>query len=184
MAYWSSLPEILSLGGFVAGLALATAVVVWTAAVLAAGAWFEHRAAAFALFLANAIVGSVVGFATGLSRVAVVGEVIPAVLVFFGGFSAYLFGIDAKKGMLAALCLITFCIAFFLQVTESANLRAVAEAETRLRDVCLAQFTAPSWNAGDYDAKNRILDCVTILRVERSKLTATGNVPPLQITPR
>jgi hypothetical protein len=178
MMSWGEIHETLSLGAVIAGLALAIAVVVWTAAALGLRAHAADRASAFVLIFAIAIVGSIVGFATGLSRTGVVGEVVPAVLVFFGGFSAYLFGVEAKKGALAALCLVAFSATFFIQSVESSRLRGRAEAEDQLREACFAQLTATAWSQNDYEAKNKILDCETVVGVVRAR-SRLGRLIPL-----
>jgi hypothetical protein len=125
------------LGAICVAVAIAAAAVIWILTLAGWRSGFQDRAITLAMLFALALVGTIVGLATGLSRVGAVGNVVPAVLVFFGGLSAYLFGQDKAKGLVASLCVVAFTVGFFAFITVGATMRERSEARHTLEDACL-----------------------------------------------
>jgi hypothetical protein len=160
------------LGAICVAVALAAAAVISILALVGWRSGFKDRAITLAMLFTLALVGTIVGLATGLSRVGAVGNVVPAVLVFFGGLSAYLFGQDKDKGLVASLCVVAFTVGFFAFITVGATMRDRSEARQALEGACLT--VKPAQTAGPDTAMLAGLDCPdTIaylrLRAEQSR---------------
>jgi len=95
------------------------------------------------LVVAMAILGSISGFAGGLSRVGVVGDIIPAALALTGGVSAYLFGVDRSKGVIASLCAAAFALSLGFGYSSGASIRGGSERQTAIVQECKTAMLQP-----------------------------------------
>jgi hypothetical protein len=104
-----------------------------------------------------ALTGHVSGFVSGISRIAVVGTVLPAVLALIGGINIYVFGTDNKYKIVIGYCISVFMLMLYFGIESGAYqreasresyLRYLSEQEFRLRsfrnDLNLPQ-DIPSW---------------------------------------
>lgn len=96
----------------------------------------EERSKIFVLIAGLAVLGAVSGVAGGTSRVGVVGDVIPAALGLVGGVSAYLFGVDRSKGLVASVCAAAFALSLGLGYAAGAGSRSEAEGKQARLDFC------------------------------------------------
>lgn len=85
--------------------------------------------------------GAAAGFAGGMSRVGVVGEVVAASLALAGGVSAYLFGVDRSKGTIASLGAAAFAIALIAAFSAGSENRVATERYALARDNCYKLLT-------------------------------------------
>lgn len=86
--------------------------------------------------VALSLVGAVAGYTGGLSRVGVVGEVIPAALSIIGGLAIYLFGVKKVESGILPIAVIAFAGSLFIGFAESANKRAHAESFGLIEQKC------------------------------------------------
>ncbi len=144
----------MTLGHFIAGpLAdIATAAGVAGAVVLAlflavarAGELETHGPRTVALLVGGvAFVGASAGYAGGLSRDGVVGDIVPAVLAIVGGASAYLFGAKEEPKLVAAPVAAALALSLILGYETGADKRGGFEARLDIIDRCLTAFSAPA----------------------------------------
>jgi hypothetical protein len=101
----------------------------------------EARVTLTILIMTVSTLGAVAGFAGGLSRVGVVGDVIPAALTLLGGLSVYLFGADRSKGVVVSLCSASFALALLLGYSTGTGRRTSIEHYETAQKVCFDAFT-------------------------------------------
>ena len=89
------------------------------------------------LFVCLGILGAAAGLAGGQSRVGVVGDIYSAAFVFMGGGAAYLFGIDASRGGIVALCCAVFGLSLFAGFHNGAVERGFDDEQRELRSACM-----------------------------------------------
>ena len=58
------------------------------------------------------------GFLSGISRVAVLGTVMPAILALIGGVNIYVFGSDSKYKLVVGYCIALFALMLFVGIEE------------------------------------------------------------------
>lgn len=103
----------------------------------------DERKSLVILIFGLATLGAVAGVAGGSSRVGVVGDVIPAALALAGGVSAYLFGVDRSKGLVASFCAAAFALSLGLGYATGAGNRGVTENKAENLAFCRALFQKP-----------------------------------------
>lgn len=113
--------DALTLFGLFAASCAATLLLAW---MLSPN---EDKRPLLGLIAGLAMLGTVAGYAGGLSRTAVVGDIIPAALALAGGAAAYLFGTDRSKGLIASICAVAFGAALFLGFASGAAKRGTIE---------------------------------------------------------
>lgn len=108
---------------------------------LATAPWMEKalRLQVFLLLLAVGMIGALVGGTGGMSRVGVVGDLVPAALTTLGAATVYLFSQDRPQGSLVSLSVICFCVAMGFSYSLNANLRGNIET----RQMCIDIFSNP-----------------------------------------
>lgn len=92
------------------------------------------------LMLSVSILGGVAGYAGGLSRVGVVGEIIPAALSLVGGVVVYVFGVNQSKGATVAVLVTAFALSLFVNYGVSAKLRQPGEKLQQRLEICTKLF--------------------------------------------
>jgi len=95
------------------------------------------------LIVGLAVLGSVAGIAGGISRVGVVGDIIPAALGLVAGVSFYLFGVDQSKGIVASLCATAFALALGFGYAAGAGNRDIRDRFDRNLAFCSDGFSNP-----------------------------------------
>jgi hypothetical protein len=103
------------------------------------------------LIFSLAIIGSVSGFAAGLSRVGVVGQLVPSALTLLGGVVVYLFGAEERKGAFASLGAMAFIVALLVNLQAAAKWRESHD----LFDKRVAYCTKLYSNADIYDSLSK-----------------------------
>jgi len=78
-----------------------------------------------------ALLGVVVGYATGLSRSSAVGDVLPAVLTFLGALSVYLMAQEKKSALIAAVCVLVISVSLIAGMGYGSRLRFVHELQAK-----------------------------------------------------
>lgn len=89
-------------------------------------------------------IGAISGYLSGLSRVSVVGQVIPAVLSLVGGFAIYLFGVKKVDSLFLPGSILAFALALAVALSEGANKRVVATNFGLMQEKCFDFFMNPS----------------------------------------
>lgn len=89
------------------------------------------------------LLGCMTGYAGGNSRVGVVGDIIPAVLTFFGGLVVYIFGVKSKMSVLTPFLVSAFVIALFIGYGMGAKKRHLFEIREARKQVCIEVFSDP-----------------------------------------
>lgn len=92
------------------------------------------------LIFGLATLGAVAGIAGGSSRVGVVGDVIPAALALVGGVTAYLFGVERSKGLIASFCAAAFALSLGIGYAAGAGNRSVTENKAENLAFCRALY--------------------------------------------
>ncbi|MEP3297639.1 MAG: hypothetical protein ABJO27_14405 [Pseudoruegeria sp.] len=100
----------------------------------------EERKSLIILIFGLSTLGAVAGVAGGSSRVGVVGDVIPAALALAGGVSAYLFGVDRSKGLVASFCAAAFALSLGLGYATGAGNRSVTDNKAENLAFCRALY--------------------------------------------
>ncbi len=131
------------------------------------------------LVLSTAILGAVAGISGGMSRVGVVGDVIPAVLVLVGGVSVYLFGIDRSKGIIASLTTTALSLSLVISYALGSNHRGHIEIFADLKQTCFKAMTDPKL-LSEEDAFCRFSNmmgrvCMNILADQETRAFPLGN---------
>ena len=121
-----------------------TSIFVWLARVLVDKSINGERLEYFILVLTIAVLGGVAGYAGGLSRIGVVGDVIPAALSLVGGLSIYIFGINKERNVSVALLVVCFALSLFITYALSANLRADGEKYQKIVEYCTKIYGDPA----------------------------------------
>jgi peptidoglycan/LPS O-acetylase OafA/YrhL len=93
------------------------------------------------LLFALAIVGAVAGYAGGMSRTGVVGDIIPAFLGLLGGVGVYLFGVDKSRGVSTSFGAAALSIALILGYASGADRRKTPEDHREIRAICADAYT-------------------------------------------
>ncbi|SIQ43935.1 hypothetical protein SAMN05880590_104113 [Rhizobium sp. RU35A] len=139
-----------------------------------------ERSNILVLIVGLAVLGAVSGVAGGSSRVGVVGDVIPAALGLVGGVSAYLFGVDRSKGLVASVCAAAFALSLGLGYAAGAGSRTETEDKQARLDFC-EKLLADAKVWADDRAFCRV---VTVFGEECSWLLADGfsRVPEVGVT--
>lgn len=88
-----------------------------------------------------AIIGACAGLAGGMSRVGVVGSIIPAFLGLLGGFSIYLFGVDQTKGVIMSFGAAALSLALVVSYSTGAHTRNVSDDHRNIRSICAEAYT-------------------------------------------
>lgn len=87
----------------------------------------------FLIIFSISTIGSIVGFISGLSRVGVAGQVITAVLVFFGAGVAYIYNLDKlKKAFISSLVILSFSTSMIMEYYYSTLIRTKSETENNI----------------------------------------------------
>lgn len=92
------------------------------------------------LVFSMAVIGSVAGLAGGMSRVGVVGDIIPAALTFVGAASVYLFGIKVSRGLFASFAAASCALSLGLGYAAGAGKRTQADGFQSTLDFCQQIF--------------------------------------------
>ncbi len=95
------------------------------------------------LVLGMSVVGAVAGLAGGMSRVGVVGDIIPAALTLLGFSSLYLFGVKITRGLYASFAAAAFALALGLGYAAGAGKRAQADGFSDSLAFCEQAFGHP-----------------------------------------
>lgn len=93
------------------------------------------------LLFGVAAIGACGGLSGGLSRVGVVGAIIPAMFTLLGGLAVYLFGVDNSKGAITSVTSACFAIALFASYATGSQLRNTGDELRDLRSHCVAVYT-------------------------------------------
>lgn len=120
---------------------LVTSIVLFGVARLTSREGRKLGAISFYSIIGVAILGGVSGYAGGLSRTGVVGDIIPAALSLLGGLVVYLFGVDQSKGPRIAILVISFTVALFVNYTAAAKLREPGEQLQKRLEICTRLFS-------------------------------------------
>ena len=96
-----------------------------------------------AMILTVTLLGCMTGYAGGNSRTSVVGDVIPAVLTFFGGLVVYLFGVKSKMSPLTPFLVSAFVVSLFIGYGMGAKKRQLFEIREARKEVCIEVFSDP-----------------------------------------
>lgn len=99
------------------------------------------RGQALMLIMGAAFLGSASGYAGGLSRVGVVGDIIPAALALAGGVSAYLFGVDRSQGVIASVVATAFGLSLVVSFSAGAERRSHFDLFGHLRSTCYSSMS-------------------------------------------
>lgn len=94
-----------------------------------------------AMILAVTLLGCMTGYAGGNSRTGVVGDIIPAVLTFFGGLVVYLFGIKSKMSPLTPFLVSAFVVSLFIGYGMGAKKRHLFEMREARKEICIEVFS-------------------------------------------
>jgi len=126
------------------------------------------------LIVGLAVLGAVAGVAGGTSRVGVVGDIIPAALGLVAGVSAYLFGVDQSKGIVASLCAAAFAVALGFGYAAGAGNRDVRDRFERNLAFCVDGFSNAEILNNDRAFK-RFSDlfgptCTQLIATDRAKI--------------
>lgn len=92
------------------------------------------------LFLMSYL-GLAVGILGGWSRIGVVGDVITAVLGFFGGLTVYLFDRNKARTFAIIPSVLAFTVSVFVGYQLGAEVRNPIERSLAYRDMCMAAFS-------------------------------------------
>lgn len=107
------------------------------------------------IFCALALIGSAVGVVGGMSRVGVVGNVVPAVLGLFGMVALYLFGIERSKGVTASIGAAALSISLVASYDITAELRErESDGPREIRTICSKAYTNPDLLANPIALQN------------------------------
>jgi len=90
--------------------------------------WVDQAFRGFGLCFGVGLFGGLAGDLGGGSRVGVAGDLVPAMFVLIGGYTAYLFREKAPTSVYLFKNLFAFIICFFVLYNASATLRQDAEA--------------------------------------------------------
>jgi hypothetical protein len=101
----------------------------------------DEQAKLFVLLFGLATLGAVSGVAGGGSRVGVVGDIIPAALGLAGGVSAYLFGVNQAKGLVASVCAAAFALALGFGYAAGAGNRSLSDVKEANIEFCRTLFS-------------------------------------------
>lgn len=101
----------------------------------------DEQAKLFVLLFGLATLGAVSGVAGGGSRVGVVGDIIPAALGLAGGVSAYLFGVNQSKGLVASVCAAAFALALGFGYAAGAGNRSSSDVKEASVEFCRTLFS-------------------------------------------
>ena len=108
---------------------------------------FERRGWRTTLTLtgALALVGASAGIAGGMSRIGVVGDIVPAILGLLGAVAVYLFGIDKSRGTIASLGAVALSISFVTGYALASQYRNSNSSDYReIRAICAAAYSDPN----------------------------------------
>ena len=97
----------------------------------------KKKQLAFLVF-SMTVLGGVVGILGGNSREPTVGLIIPSVLTFVGGATAFLFGIDRTRGLISSILLISLCLSLLVGYAGGSDARIKSERLNRYIDFCLS----------------------------------------------
>jgi len=87
-----------------------------------------------------ALTGVIAGFSGGISRVGVVGNLVPAILGLLGGVVIYLFGVDQSKGLIGSIATTALVSGFFLGYNYGAEKRVSLQVVEDQRAFCSTVF--------------------------------------------
>jgi len=96
----------------------------------------------FLMIIAISLVGSTAGFSGGMSRVGVVGEIVPAALSLIGGLSLYLFGVKEVKTLFLPISVSVFAVTLVVGFSAGANNREKRQTFELIQKHCLELFMA------------------------------------------
>ena len=118
----------------------------------------NHKASvvrlAVALFSIT-LLGGLIGFAGGNSRVGVVGDLMPAVLTFMAGAAVYLFGISEKPPRAEMYpVVVAFSLSLFVSFALGASNRGGFQNKNFKRNTCIEIFSQADVLASDTATKN------------------------------
>lgn len=96
--------------------------------------------------LCVSLLGGLTGFSGGISRLGVVGDLIPAALTFLAGTVAYIFGIKENKNAAIPILVISFSCALFLNYSLGSKIRSNYEGKKEINErrleLCSKVFTS------------------------------------------
>lgn len=95
------------------------------------------------LLLGICLVGAVAGLNGGLSRVGVVGDIVPAALALVGGVAVYVFGVDQKRGLIASVCAAGLALSLGGGYAIGSQIRSQNDAISFGAEFCREIFAAP-----------------------------------------
>lgn len=95
-----------------------TPILIWQKSSSNAGVFFV-------LLLALSLTGAIVGFFSGLSRVGVAGDVLPAALVFLAAGATYIYTLDhIEKAFVSSMAIVAFALSLGFEYYRAASIRA------------------------------------------------------------
>lgn len=123
-------------------VSVAISLLIWILALLTLRDSEERTSAVLAaMILTVTLLGCMTGYAGGNSRTGVVGDIIPAVLTFFGGLVVYLFGIKSKMSPLTPFLVSAFVVSLFIGYGMGAKKRQLYEIREARKEVCIEVFS-------------------------------------------
>ena len=94
----------------------------------------------FLMIVSISTLGAIAGFSGGMSRVGVVGEIVPAALSLIGGLSLYMFGVQRVTNILLPISISIFAVTLLLGFSFGANNREKRQTFELLQERCLNLF--------------------------------------------
>lgn len=128
------------------------------------------------LIISISVVGAVAGYAGGLSRTGVVGDVIPAALGLLGGLSVYLFGIQKTPTVVTPIVVVVFAVSLVAGFSAGAKNREQGETFDRVQAACFGLFMSPHTmekSRLELAQKNHSAVCSAVFKETLSKITNT-----------
>ena len=125
-------------------VSVGVSLLIWTISLVTLRDSEERSATVLAaMILTVTLLGCMTGYAGGNSRTGVVGDIIPAVLTFFGGLVVYLFGVKSKMSLLTPFLVSAFVVSLFIGYGMGAKKRQLFEIKEARREVCIEVFSDP-----------------------------------------
>lgn len=93
------------------------------------------------LLLALGLIGACAGFAGGMSRAPVVGDIIPAFLGLLGVVAVYLFGVNRSQGLIVPFGAASLALSLAVGYELGAQRRLAPEDHRDIRAICAKAYT-------------------------------------------
>lgn len=123
-------------------VSVAISLLIWLLALLVLRDSEERKSAILAaLILTVTLLGCMTGYAGGNSRTGVVGDIIPAVLTFFGALVVYLFGVKSTTSPVTPFLVSAFVVSLFIGYGMGAKKRHLFEIREARKEICIEVFS-------------------------------------------